>query len=141
MLTPRRPRHSTCEEQACLGLLGWGLSPVWHTERRHHADGDVALGERAALLVRVVAALRHHDALSKATRERVSSRLAWGLLARALRPATCFFGLAWDLRPAWSSRAVRHTMTRMVSAAHWLRRSALPRMTTPSTAVLRVLVW
>ena len=39
------------------------------------------------------------------------------------------------------SRPVRRTATRMVSAAHWLTRRALPRMTTPSTAVLRVLVW
>ena len=31
--------------------------------------------------------------------------------------------------------------TRMVRAAHWFMRRALPKMTTPSTAVLRVLVW
>eukprot|EP00321_Phaeocystis_globosa_P016416 CAMPEP_0118815638 /NCGR_PEP_ID=MMETSP1162-20130426/4318_1 /TAXON_ID=33656 /ORGANISM="Phaeocystis Sp, Strain CCMP2710" /LENGTH=346 /DNA_ID=CAMNT_0006745623 /DNA_START=116 /DNA_END=1155 /DNA_ORIENTATION=- len=33
-----------------------------HTEGGHHADGDAALGERAHLLVRVVAALRHDHA-------------------------------------------------------------------------------
>ena len=78
------------------GLLVWGLSPVWHTERRHHADGDVALSERAALLVRVVAALRHDDALSRARRKRVSSRPAWRRLTWGPRPAWGFARLGFE---------------------------------------------